>query len=124
MMRPKTNFLNVHDNQFVNLDRRIEEITEDLQNFFRKQLRSISESNAATVYDYIIALNKEINLSRSYRKDIININILCTFSKFVDNKAFQDCHKNDLESFLDNLSKSLPFHVLHQLWIQLEFSKV
>lgn len=65
-MRPKADFLKAHDNQFVNLDRKIEEITEEkLPNFFRKQLRSISENNAATACDYITALNREINLSRS-----------------------------------------------------------
>lgn len=48
-MRPKADFLKAHDNQFIKLDRRIEEITEEkLPNFFRKQLRSISENNAAT----------------------------------------------------------------------------
>jgi hypothetical protein len=65
IVRPKADFLKAHDNQFVNLDRRIEDITEDLPNFFRKQLRSISENNAATACEYITALNREINLSRS-----------------------------------------------------------
>jgi hypothetical protein len=113
-VRSKADFLKDRDNQFVNLDRRIDEITEDLPNFFRKQLRSISKHNAATACDYITALNREINLSRSYRKD--NINILCTFSKFVDNKAFQDCHKNDLISFFDSLRKPESTDPLHK-WI-------
>jgi hypothetical protein len=68
VVRPKADFLKVRHNQFVNLERRIEESTEDLPNFFRKQLRSISENNAATACDYITALNREINLSRSYRR--------------------------------------------------------
>jgi len=61
-LRTKADFLKARDNQFVNLDRRIGEITEDLPNFFRKQLTSISENNAATACDYIIALNREISL--------------------------------------------------------------
>ena len=114
IVRSKADFLRARDSQFVNLDRRIEEITEDLPNFFRKQLRSISENNAATACDYITALNREINLSRSYRRD--NINILCTFSKFVDSKAFQNCHKNDLLSFFDSLRKPESADPLHK-WI-------
>jgi integrase/recombinase XerD len=113
-VRSKADFLKDRDNQFVNLDRRIDEITEDLPNFFRKQLRSISKHNAATACDYITALNRVINLSRSYRRD--NINILCTFSKFVDNKVFQDCHKNDLISFFDSLRKPESADPLHK-WI-------
>jgi hypothetical protein len=51
----KSELVKVLDNQFVNLDRRIEEITGYLQDFFRKQLRSISENNTATPCDYITA---------------------------------------------------------------------
>jgi hypothetical protein len=70
----------------LNLDRRIEEISEALPGFFRNQLGRISEINASTICNYIIALNRQTNLSQSYRKD--NIKILCTFTKFVANKAF------------------------------------
>ena len=92
MVRPKVHVLKAYDLQFADLDRRIEEITVALPNFFRNQLRSISENNAAIVCNYIADLNREINPSQSYRKN--NINILCTFSKFVNNKGgFQDCKR-------------------------------
>ena len=38
IVRSKADFLRARDSQFVNLDRRIEEITEDLQNFFASNL--------------------------------------------------------------------------------------
>jgi integrase len=41
---------------------------------------------------------------------------LCTFSKFVNNKAFQDCNKNDLISFFDGLRKPDSADPLHK-WI-------
>jgi hypothetical protein len=114
IVRSKVDFLKARDNQSVDLDRRIEEITEALPNFFRNQLRSISKNNAATACDYITALNREINLSQNYRKD--NIKILCTFSKFVDNKIFQDCQRNDIISFFDSLRKPESADPLHK-WI-------
>ena len=112
--RSKANFLTSNDYQFVNLDRRIEEITEGLPNFFRNQLRCISNNNAITVCDYITALNREINLSQSYRKD--NIKILCKFSKFINNKAFLDCSKTNLITFFDSLRKPESADPLHK-WI-------
>jgi hypothetical protein len=112
--RSKADFLKARDNQFVDLDTRIEESTEALSNFFRKQLRSISKSNVTTICDYITALNREVNLSQSYRRD--NIQILCTFSKFVDNKAFQDCRKNELMSFFDTFRKPESTDPLHK-WV-------
>lgn len=114
-VRSKADFLKGRDNhQLVDLDRRIEETTESLSYFFRKQLRSISKRNALTVCDYITALSREINLSQSYRRD--NIQILCTFSKFVDNKAFQDCRKDELMSFFDSLRKPESDDPMHK-WI-------
>jgi predicted DNA-binding ribbon-helix-helix protein len=77
---------NNNNNRFPGLNRRIEEITEGLQRFFYNQLKSISENNAVTICDYITSVNKEIILSQSHKKN--NIKILCTFSKFVDNKTF------------------------------------
>jgi integrase len=103
-----------NNNRFLDLDRRIEEVTEGLQRFFWNQLKSISENNAATICDYIISMNREINLSQSYRKN--NIRILCTFSKFIDNKAFLDCHTNDLIKFFDSLRKPESADPLHK-WI-------
>jgi hypothetical protein len=98
----------------VDLDLRIEEITEELTDFFRKQLRSISNKNAAIVCGYINALNREINLSQSYRKD--NIKILCKFSKFVNNEEFLSCSKADLISFFNSLRKPESADPLHK-WI-------
>jgi integrase len=110
----KANFLASNNHQLVDLDRSIEESTEGLPDFFRNQLRCISNNNAATVCNYIIALNREINLSQSYRKD--NIKILFKFSKFVNNKRFLNCSKADLITFFDSLRKPESADPLHK-WI-------
>jgi integrase len=111
--RSTADFLNVSD-RFVDLYEKIEEMTEGLQRFFGSQLRSISENNALTICDYITTMNREINLSQNYRRD--NIKILCTFSKFVDNKDFTDCQRSDLIKFLDSLRKPESSDPLHK-WI-------
>jgi integrase/recombinase XerD len=112
--RSKADSISANDYDYLGLDRRIHEITEDLPNSFRNQLKTISENNALIICNYVTALNREINLSHCYRKDIIKF--LCTFSKFVDNKAFSDCQRNDLMRFFDSLRKPESADPLHK-WI-------
>ena len=64
IVRSKVDILEAHDVQFADLDRRIEEVAVVLPNFFRKQVRSISENNAAIVCDYIATLNRDQSLSK------------------------------------------------------------
>ena len=112
--RSKANFLRSNNYLLVDLDRRIEQSTEGLPDFFRNQLRCICNNNATTICDYITALSREINLSQSYRKD--NIKILCKFSKFVNNKEFLNCSKTELITFFDGLRKPESADPLHK-WI-------
>ena len=58
------------------LERKIEDITSDLQPEFSRLLHKISEENALTIGSYIQSLRVEINLSDHYRRDIIKL--LCT----------------------------------------------
>ena len=110
----KTDFQNDYGYEYMDLDIRIDEITEGLRDFVRNQLRSLSKNNTLTICKYITALNREINLSQSYRKDTIKI--LCTFSRFVENQAFQDCQRNDVIRFLDSLRKPESADPMHK-WI-------
>jgi integrase len=103
-----------YDYEYTDLDIRIDEITEGLRDFVRNQLRSLSKNNVLTICNYIVALNREINLSQSYRKD--NIKTLCIFSRFVENQTFQDCQRNDVIRFLDSLRKLESVDPLHK-WI-------
>jgi hypothetical protein len=68
IVSPKVDVLKAHDIQFADLDRRIEEITVALQSFFRNQLRSISENNAAIVCNYIADLNRDQSFSKLPKK--------------------------------------------------------
>lgn len=70
-----------HDNipSYI-LDREIEKVSAGLSTGFSRMLRSISEKNALTTVDYILAMEIEINLSDNYRRDIIKL--LTRFSKF------------------------------------------
>jgi integrase len=70
-----------------------------------------SETNASIIVAYIAAMKAETNLSDNYRRDIIDV--LTRFTKYNDNKPFQDVTRNDVLSFLENFRKpeaSDPFH--------------
>jgi hypothetical protein len=54
------------------LDRKIEETSTGLPTSCARHLRSISETNATTVIEYIAAMKSEVNLSDNYRKDLSN----------------------------------------------------
>jgi hypothetical protein len=96
------------------LDRKIEEATVGLRPEFSRDLRSISEENALTISNYILAMRAEINLSNTYRWS--NICILCKFSNYHENKSFTDIIRDDILSFLDSLRKPEASDPLHK-WI-------
>jgi integrase len=93
------------------LDRQIEETTAGLPASYAKNLRLASETNTSIIVAYIGAMKAETNLSDNYRRDIIDV--LTRFTKYNDNKPFQDVTRNDVLSFLENFRKpeaSDPFH--------------
>jgi integrase/recombinase XerD len=96
------------------LDRKIDEITAGLPASFNKNLRSISEGNAATIIDYITALKVEINPSDNYRRDLINV--MSIFSRYCDNRPFKDILRTDVIAFLDTYRKTETQDPLHK-WI-------
>ncbi len=96
------------------LDRKIEEATIGLRPEFSRDLHSISEENALTIANYILAMKVEINLSNAYRWS--NICILCKFSNYHENRLFRDINRNDILSFLDSLRKPETSDPLHK-WI-------
>jgi integrase len=96
------------------LDRKIEEATVGLRPEFSRDLHSISEENALTIANYILAMRVEINLSNTYRWN--NISILCKFSSHHENKPFSDISRDDIIAFLDSLRKPEASDPLHK-WI-------
>jgi integrase len=96
------------------LDRKIEDATSGLRREFSRDLYSISEENALTIVNYILAMRVEINLSDSYRLNIINI--LCKFSKCQTNKRFDTINRKDILAFLNSLRKPDVSDPLHK-WI-------
>jgi len=96
------------------LDRKIDDATSGLRREFSRDLYSISEENALTIANYILAMRVEINLSDSYRLNVISI--LCKFSKCQANKQFDAIDREDILAFLDSLRKPDISDPLHK-WI-------
>lgn len=96
------------------LDLKINETAAGLPASFGKQLHSINKDNAGTIVKYIAAMKSEVNLSEHYRKDLIEV--LCRFSKFCNNKDFQDLERADILGFLDSFRKLEIRDPLHK-WI-------
>jgi integrase len=96
------------------LDRKIEDATAGLGPQFSRDLHSISEDNALTIANYILAMRAEINLSDAYRWN--NISILCKFSEYHKNKPFNAVNRDNILEFLDSFRKSEAYDPLHK-WI-------
>ena len=96
------------------LDRKIDEISAGLQASYNRNLRSISEANAVTIINYIITMKTEINLSDSYRKDLIQL--LSKFSRYRDNKPFKEFTRADTVDFLETCRKTETQDPMHK-WI-------
>jgi hypothetical protein len=97
------------------LERRIEDITVGLRSGLQNILHIISDSNASTIADYILAMKTEINLSDHYRQD--NIIVLCELSKYLDNKPFKSITNRDkIIAFLNRFRKAESLDPMHK-WI-------
>jgi len=103
-------------------DRKIDEATLKLPKSCSKSLHSVPLETAATIADYIIAMKSEVNLSDSYRRDLIEV--LTKLSKFFDNnndgkktnKSFKDMTRNAIIDFLESYRKPEESDPLHK-WI-------
>ena len=100
-------------------DRKIDEATLKLPKSCVKSLRSVSLETAATIADYIIEMKSEVNLSDSYRRDLIEV--LTKLSKFFNsdndnNKNFKDLTRADIIAFLESYRKPEESDPLHK-WI-------
>jgi len=107
------------DNLTVNnplFERRVELATEGLEpSYLNKLKNSLSQTNALTVADYILAMKTEINLSDSYR--MINLKALVGLSIFFQNKiSFQTMGRREILMFLDSYRKTDTADLMHK-WI-------
>jgi hypothetical protein len=93
---------------------KIEETIAGLQKSFSKKLRSIGETNAASIAEYIAAMKSEVNLSNNYRRDIIDV--LYRFSAFNDNKPFRDLKRANMLTFLETFRRTETQDPMHK-WI-------
>ncbi|MGA7543174.1 MAG: hypothetical protein WBW34_08955, partial [Nitrososphaeraceae archaeon] len=110
----KTRSQSQSQSQSAILDRKIDEISAGLQASFNRNLRSISEANAVTIINYITTMKTEINLSDSYRKDLIQL--LSKFSRYCDNRPFKDFTRVDVINYLETYRKTETQDSLHK-WI-------
>jgi integrase len=99
-------------------ERKVDLITEGLAAGYAKRLKlvsQVSQDNALTICNYIMAMKTEINSSDSYRRT--NIAILTKLSKFFRNqKSFNQIRREDVLSFLDILRKPESLDPLHK-WV-------
>jgi hypothetical protein len=99
-------------------DRKIDLITAGLQPYLNRCLQDenqVSRANALTIYNYIIAMKTEINLSDNYRRTTIVL--LIRLSRFLENKSFNLIRREDVLEFLDRLRKPESVDPLHK-WIE------
>jgi integrase/recombinase XerD len=101
----------------VLLDRKIEETAAGLPHGYANILYYLSknnEDNVSAILNYIFTMKIEVNLSDSYRKDLIKL--LSKFSNYCHNKNFKDISREDVISFLDSFRKTETTDPLHK-WI-------
>ena len=95
--------------------RKLELVTEGLQRYIKADLmEQVSPHNASVIADFILALKSEVNLSDSYRRNLIKM--LCQYSKFVKNKKFLSITREDNLAFLDSCRRTEAADPLHK-WI-------
>ena len=104
----------------LELDRKIDLVTEGLQPFYRKMLKEkLSKKNANTVCDYIISNKRESNVGIHIVK--LKIQTLVNFSEFIGtnkvlSKESTDVTKDDVHMFLERYRKDERTDPLHK-WI-------
>jgi integrase len=96
------------------LDRKIDEVTAGLRRGYSRLLYSISAENALCILDYILVMKTEVNLSRNYKKDLINL--LARFSSYTNNKSFGDVTRENVLEFLDSFRRPEAADSMHR-WI-------
>jgi hypothetical protein len=82
------------NNSSLFLDRKIDEVTAGLRRGYSRLLYNISDENAQFILDYILVMKTEVNLSHSYRKDLLNL--LTMFSKYTNNKSFRQMTRENI----------------------------
>jgi integrase/recombinase XerD len=100
-------------------EKQIESATEGLAtrhfNFLHNDVLPQNKENAMIICDYIQSMRQELNLSDSYREDIIVL--LGNFSMFFNfKKSFKEVTREDILSFLDRFRKPEASDPLHK-WI-------
>jgi hypothetical protein len=97
------------------LDKKLKDITAGSRPAYLNVLHTVSNDNASTIADYILAMRTETNLSDSYRED--NIMALCRYSKYCSNRPFKTVTKRDnIIAFLECYRKPESIDPLHK-WI-------
>src|ERR671922_1887447 len=99
-------------------ERKVDLVTEGLPAGYAKRLKlvgQVSQDNALTICNYIMAMKTEINSSDDYRRT--NVAVLTKLSKFFGNqKSFNQITREDVLSFLDSLRKPESLDPLHK-WV-------
>jgi hypothetical protein len=87
-------------------ERKIQTVTDGLQQHYINLLVKMLKENALAVADFITSMNSEINPSISHRMNCIEV--IGQLSKFYDHKRpFSKMTRQDILSFLDSLRKPI-----------------
>ena len=109
-----TSILDPEKEKEIQIHRKIEEATASLAPSWTKSLLSVPEEIAALIADYIKVMKSEVNLSDSYRRDVIEV--ISKLSKYHDHKSFKEMTRDDILSYLDSFRKPEAADPLHK-WI-------
>jgi hypothetical protein len=86
----------------------------ELSNRYPNAFNDLSQVNASMISNYIQSMKIEINLSDHYKRD--EIVLLCKFSKYGNNKSFNDLTRESILVFLNSFIKAEESDPLHK-WI-------
>jgi integrase len=116
---PQISKVVVLDSKYVELERKIDSITNGLSKpYFKKILKELlkkNSDNANIICDYIIAEQTEINIKNSTKEGKIKI-IVWLSNHFQDKKSYRNMIKHDILEYLNTLRKS-PIEDPTQKWI-------
>ena len=102
---------------FETVIRKIDLVTTGLPEYVSKQLFDLcclSPENALTIVNFLLAQKTEINISDTYKLNMISTLLLLSSS--LNNKSFRDMKLNDMLIYLDSLRKDDSSDLLHK-WI-------
>jgi hypothetical protein len=97
--------------------RKMELAAAGLPEYVSKQLTGLfqlSPENALNTIDFILTQKTEVNISDTYRINMISTLVL--LSKFLNHKAFKDMKREDILLYLDSLRKQEASDPLHK-WV-------